>query len=855
MRALDPLPFPLLLFVRTHASSHGTLSALGLLAIATSVAMATGLEMASRSVEGELARTASELAGAAQLSVTAGDVGVAEELLAEVMDTPGVAVAAPVIEASFRLTGGLLADRAIRVIGVDLLADPAVRTYDYVSGGMRSAQPLLLLGDPRAVVVSDTLARELDLREGVALPVRLGRERRELVVRGVMAAGGLADAFGGRIAVMDVYSLQVVLGRAGWLDRIDVVVEPDRQVGDVRAALAERLAGRASVRRSAARDDWVENTLTTVRLVVSAIVVIAILVASLLAYGAMSVFVERRLGELSLLRTVGFDARRARRLLYVDSLLLALAGSALGLALGVAVSRLLLGTLSRITDFLEDVQLARLEISTSTVGVALGVGVVVALAGVVAPARRVTGMAPLEGLVAVRSPSRPRADRRARRVLWLAALAWLAVLAAPVALPAMLRVGLLFGLGLVAIAAGARDPVPRLVGRLRPALEAILPGLGRVAGASLAVRPARTGVHVGAVAGVLAGVTATGILNQSLASTLDYWMGSQYPGGVFVTAGEGFSLRPEEPIRPDVVSAIRETPGVRAVFDHYTTEILYEGVEVLLGASDMRVIASHGVLPAIDSNPRALALAVADGAIAVSDGFAQRFGIGTGDLVTLDTPKGARSFPVAGVIRDYAGPSGSLNLDLRVFDALWDRPGSRDLVLWTDEPKQDVLRRIEERVQDQDLAFAYGDDLMRYASRLLSRFSRVLDVVAAMTAALGGLAILNLLLGAVGDRRRELALLRSAGATRAQVSLLILVDGLLAGLIGGVAGVALGVACAWPLVTSVIPDALGWWLEFDVEPSRLAFVLGAVAVASLLAGLYPAWLARGVAAREVFAPE
>jgi ABC-type lipoprotein release transport system permease subunit len=70
-----------------------------------------------------------------------------------------------------------------------------------------------------------------------------------------------------------------------------------------------------------------------------------------------------------------------------------------------------------------------------------------------------------------------------------------------------------------------------------------------------------------------------------------------------------------------------------------------------------------------------------------------------------------------------------------------------------------------------------------------------------------------------------------------------------------VAGVALGVACAWPLVTSVIPDALGWWLEFDVEPSRLAFVLGAVAVASLLAGLYPAWLARGVAAREVFAPE
>src|SRR5690606_21598093 len=176
--------------------------------------------------------------------------------------------------------------------------------------------------------------------------------------------------------------------------------------------------------------------------------------------------------------TVGCDARRARRLLYVDSLLLALAGSALGLALGVAVSRLLLGMLSRITDFLQDVELGRLEVAASTLAVALAVGVLVAMAGVVAPARRVTGMAPLEGLSAVRTPALPQTDGTLHRTLWAAALAWLAVLAAPVAMPAMLRVGLLFGLGLVAIAAAARDPVPRLVGRLRPALEVILPGPG-----------------------------------------------------------------------------------------------------------------------------------------------------------------------------------------------------------------------------------------------------------------------------------------------------------------------------------------------------------------------------------------
>jgi putative ABC transport system permease protein len=243
------------------------------------------------------------------------------------------------------------------------------------------------------------------------------------------------------------------------------------------------------------------------------------------------------------------------------------------------------------------------------------------------------------------------------------------------------------------------------------------------------------------------------------------------------------------------------------------------------------------------------------GGIAVSDRFAERFQVRKGDVVSLDTPQGPRPFEVAGVIRDYAGPSGSLNVDMRVFDALWDRPGSRDLVIWTQGPPDSVVRAIEERTSGADLAFAFGDDLMRFASRLIARFDRILDLMAAMTASLGGIAVLNLLLGAVGERRRELALLRSTGATRTQVSLLILVDGVLAGLLGGIAGVALGVACAWPLVTRVIPDALGWWLGFHVDAGRLALILCAVVFASLLAGLYPAALARRVASREVFAPE
>jgi putative ABC transport system permease protein len=43
-------------------------------------------------------------------------------------------------------------------------------------------------------------------------------------VRGMMEAGGLASAFGGSLAVMDVYAAQKMFGRGERFDRIDLAV-------------------------------------------------------------------------------------------------------------------------------------------------------------------------------------------------------------------------------------------------------------------------------------------------------------------------------------------------------------------------------------------------------------------------------------------------------------------------------------------------------------------------------------------------------------------------------------------------------------------------------------------------------
>ena len=79
-------------------------------------------------------------------------------------------------------------------------------------------------------------------------------------VRGIMRSGGLTSAFGGNLAVMDIYAAQQVFGRGRRFDRIDLARQRGRRgrrrAGRDSASARRRFRGRAAgVPRPAARID------------------------------------------------------------------------------------------------------------------------------------------------------------------------------------------------------------------------------------------------------------------------------------------------------------------------------------------------------------------------------------------------------------------------------------------------------------------------------------------------------------------------------------------------------------------------------------------------------------------------
>ncbi len=84
-------------------------------------------------------------------------------------------------------------------------------------------------------------------------------------VRGIMKPGGLASAFGGDLAIMDIYAAQKVFGRGRKFDRIDIALEDGVTLDDATAKLQALLGPGFQVeppssRGRAVRSDLAEST-------------------------------------------------------------------------------------------------------------------------------------------------------------------------------------------------------------------------------------------------------------------------------------------------------------------------------------------------------------------------------------------------------------------------------------------------------------------------------------------------------------------------------------------------------------------------------------------------------------------
>ena len=330
MRLLRLLSWP---YVRQHT----TRTILTTMGIVIGVAVFVAMHTANRAVLAMFQDTLDRIAGATELQITAGEPGFDEEVLERVQSLAEVRVAAPVIEA---VVGTRLAGQGnLLILGVDMTGDRSLREYDLAAGDEAMLDdPLVFLAQPDSIMISAPFAERNGLRLGSRVPLDTIDGPKDFIVRGILRAGGMSQAFGGNLAVMDIYAAQHVFGRGRKFDRIDLALVPGADLARTQAALQTMLGSGFEVQSPATRGQGFESLVRIYRFMLHFSSAFALIVGMFLIYNAFAIAVTQRRGEIGLLRALGATRGQVWRLFLTESVALAVVGSVIGVFAGQAAA-------------------------------------------------------------------------------------------------------------------------------------------------------------------------------------------------------------------------------------------------------------------------------------------------------------------------------------------------------------------------------------------------------------------------------------------------------------------------------------------------------------------------------------
>ena len=771
--------------------------ALTIACIALGVALAGSVHTLHTSALAEIDQAARTLSGRADVEVRGPRSGFDDAVFERIAGRPEVRVASPVLE----VDAALDAERTLRILGIDAMR--AVRLQPafaprVASAGAGSVTTLL---DASALWLSPAAAARLRLTAGDRLRLQAATRGGEMRVAGVLPA--LAAA--GDVAVADIAAAQERFHSIGRITRIDIALHPGVLAQTFISAIAAELPAGVVASPAAGAAGRAGALTRAYRVNLDALALVALVTGAFLVFSTLALQAARRRQELAFLRALGVTRRGVLVLLTAEGALLGGIGAALGLALAVVASRVLLGRVGgdlgagyfagRGSTFSADpVTLAAIA--------ALAVGM-----SVLAAAWIGRGMARMDVAQALRDRNADLPDGARGSALAAAALALAGIpllYAPPVG-------GLPLG-GYAALGTWLAASV-MIVGPLARATLGMLRlerfPIVSLAAAQVRALPGQLGASIAGIVVSASLAVAMAIMVFSFRQSLETWLEGVVGADLYVRAGAGDAAF----FPPEAVEAISRLPGIARVdamrYDRITTP----------GGRPATVVArpiDERTLAGFQARPSALPPPGPDLPVWISEAAADLEGWRVGDRIRIPLAGKEVDVRVAGVVRDYARTWGAILIPLGEYRRVTRDMRANDLAVALEPGASggEVRRAMRELLPDAPgLAF---EDAAGIRTRSLQVFDRTFAVTYALEAtaiAIGLAGITSSFAALAWSRRREFAMLRFLGLRRRDVLRLLALEGSAAGALGAAIGLAAGVAMSFVLVHVINRQSFHWGME------------------------------------------
>ncbi len=832
--------------------------------LALGVGVFFSIRLANRAAVSGFSLFTETLNGTSDLVVTSPSGRLPTEALREVRQALGNLPVSlfPVLESTATAPSDL--DRAdgfnaeqYHVVGVDLLAlpnliflnPPSYRPPVDFSKESPSREPneqwSLETGTAYDVFITKKKADADQLKIGHPFDLIINDQRASFTVAGIIPENDFSAQKPAELLVMDLPRLQELTQKQGHLDRVELRIPSgplyDTWLKEASSRLAQNTNSVWHVENPERQRQTGAVMTRAFRLNLTILSGLALIVGLYLILQALEAAVIKRRGEIGTLRSLGVGQDTLLRAWMLESIVLGVVGTTIGLAVGYVGAQFAVGAIAKTVNslyFSNTTSAASWHWGEASFAFCVGIAAS-ALAGWL-PARDAAATPPAQVLArGNRSEGLRFLDRP-----WLGFALVISGFIAYLLPPLSLGPGVQFPLagyltalawvigGSILCGIGYR-PCSRLFSKLFASSAQM------TYAASQLRRP--SGRHRLTAAGLLVAVgmaAGMGLLIQSFEKTMVTWIQQALKADLYVAVQGVGNISSNNRIQESTWKQLAATAEIEEVELGQMYPIQFRGASTyLVGASfgnksgwRHMVWVTAPQIEFSDMNHESNPVPAV-----INESFHQRFSVQVGETLQVPTPEGQKQLKVVGIFADYGNERGSIVVSRPLLAAWYDDTTVLNVAAHL---KPGVDAEIIRRRWMQTFPGLVVRTNRHLREEVMIVFHETFSVTHALkwigvsVALIGlGLGLWSILL----ERRNELRVLKELGMSRHQIAQTVAMEGMGLAAVAIVGGLLLSVALGHLLVYVINYQSFGWTLAFRIPWSdMLQLSIGVLSIGGIV---------------------
>ncbi len=837
-------------FIIPYFRKHLLRIILSILGVSLGVAVYVAIQSANTSARRAMGNFVTSLSSGSDLTIRYGRNGFDEAHYPVIVNTKGVKNAIPFVSARTRVIFHK------KYFPVMILGVNGARGGYLPEDSKDRIDLERFFSLPNQAIVTEGFLNYHGLKKDSRIKIATERGEIDFEIAAVIKKSQTTYGQNKDIIFLDIFSAQYYFKKEGRLDKIDIQIKKGVSIEEVIQSLRNNLKEDLLIQTPRERLGGSGQLYRSFQLNLTVVSLISLIVGMFLIFNTINTSILHQRKEIGILRSLGVTKKNILILFIFEGLIIGIIGSILGILLGWLLSYLSVDIFTQKISqeyILKDVREIEFNLFHIISGLLLGIGTT--FVSSVIPSVSAVKISPVETIRSVSYENQKQIHVKPYSIIGILLLIMAFILSIQKPIFNLPIFAFLSG---VFITLGLSFLAPKIILITTDTLKPFLIKLFRIemsiANLNISRSLGRNSITSSTLMISISLIISIFTLIASYEYSINNWMDQVNNADYSILSGSSYREGDIFPMDERRIDKIRRLPDIRDIDEYrfYTTS--YKGLLLDIHSFKMEVASKYVHYTFLEGNQsNAFKIMTYQEGVLISDSISNRFNLHLGDKISLHTKSGTKDFIIAGVVYNYLSNNGVISMPRNTFRQYWKDHlvDIFKIYLMKGTDFDSFTRTIYSKLDNPDtLIYTSLNKFKKEISSAIKETFYIFHALEMITIVIAFMGLVNVLLSSILERRREMGIYRSIGATKLQISKMVLSEAGIIGFISSILGVIGGIILSLITVLVINKQTLGWYLEYHFPVYLIAIIPILIIILSVISGIYPAKKAQETVIRE-----